>query len=191
MLLLGEVLAPLAPFDEFFGVVLSRGPIESSSEGLADQRARGCVVATDAFVDLLQDVLAFLSGNALHEYSGSCALPVELVFDEDVGLGAADELLGQVLVQENLLLAEVVNEGLPPVHVDHHDLLASRGMRWDSGRWRRLRDGWRVKLVDEDTRWYLSVSRTKLRQDIRCNVVVADDVVELETVELVLELADF
>jgi hypothetical protein len=48
-----------------------------------------------------------------------------------------------------------------------------------------------VKLVDEDTRWYLSASRAKLRQDVRCNVVVADDVVELETIELVLELADF
>jgi Tfp pilus assembly pilus retraction ATPase PilT len=48
-----------------------------------------------------------------------------------------------------------------------------------------------VKLVDEDTRWYLSTSRAKLRQDIRCNVVVTGDVVELETVELVLELAGF
>jgi hypothetical protein len=48
-----------------------------------------------------------------------------------------------------------------------------------------------VKLMDEDTRWYLSVSRTKLRQDVRCNVVVADDVMKLETVELVLKLADF
>jgi hypothetical protein len=55
----------------------------------------------------------------------------------------------------------------------------------------QLRDGWRMKLVDEDTRWYLSASRTKLRQDVHCNVVVADDVVELETIELVLELADF
>jgi hypothetical protein len=64
-------------------------------------------------------------------------------------------------------------------------------MRWGSGRWRRLRDGWRVKLVDEDTHWYLSASRTKLRQNVHCNVVVADDVVELETIELVLELADF
>jgi hypothetical protein len=121
------------------------------------------VVATDAFVDLLQDVLAFLSRDALHEYSGRCAPLVELVSDEDVGLGAADELLCQVLVRGNLLLVEVVDEGLPLVHVNHHDLLASRGMRWDSGRWRRLRDGWRVKLVDEDTRWYLSTSRTKLR----------------------------
>jgi hypothetical protein len=69
MLLLGEVLAPLAPSDEFFGVVQSCGPIESSSEGLADRRARGGVVTADAFVDLLQDVFAFLSGNALHEYS--------------------------------------------------------------------------------------------------------------------------
>jgi hypothetical protein len=64
-------------------------------------------------------------------------------------------------------------------------------MHWDSGRWRRLRYGWRVKLVDEDTRWYLSASRTKLRQDVLCNVVVEDDVVELETIELVLELVDF
>jgi hypothetical protein len=100
-------------------------------------------------------------------------------------------LPGQVLVQGNLLLAEVVDEGLPPVHVDHHDLLASREMCWIIGRWRRLRDGWRVKLVDKDTHWYLSTSRTKLRQDVRCNIVVADDMVELETVELVLELADF
>jgi hypothetical protein len=48
-----------------------------------------------------------------------------------------------------------------------------------------------VKLVDEDTRWYLSASGAKLRQDVRCNFVVADDVVEFETIELVLELADF
>jgi hypothetical protein len=47
-----------------------------------------------------------------------------------------------------------------------------------------------VKPVDEDTRWYMSASRTKLRQDVRCNIVVADDKVELEIVELVLELAD-
>jgi hypothetical protein len=64
-------------------------------------------------------------------------------------------------------------------------------MRWDGDRWCLLRDGLRVKLVDEDTCWYLSTGGTKLQQDVRCNVVVADDVVELETVELVLELADF
>jgi hypothetical protein len=61
-------------------------------------------------------------------------------------------------------------------------------MCWISGWWQRLRDGWRVKLVDEDTRWYLSAGRDKLRQDIRCNIVVADDVMELETVELVSSL---
>jgi hypothetical protein len=64
-------------------------------------------------------------------------------------------------------------------------------MNWGSGRWRRLRDGRRVKLMNEDTRWYLSAGGTELREDVCCNVVVADDVVELETVELVLELADF
>jgi hypothetical protein len=44
------------------------------------------VVAADALVDLLQDVLAFLSGNALHENSGRCAPSVELVSNEDVEL---------------------------------------------------------------------------------------------------------
>jgi hypothetical protein len=48
-----------------------------------------------------------------------------------------------------------------------------------------------MKLVDEDSRGYLSASRTKLRQDIHCNIVVTDDVMELETIELVLELTDF
>jgi hypothetical protein len=67
MLLLGEVLAPLAPSDEFFGITQSCGPVESSSEGLADQRARGHVVAADAFMDLFQDALAFFSGDALHD----------------------------------------------------------------------------------------------------------------------------
>jgi hypothetical protein len=56
------------------------------------------MVAADAFVDLLQDALAFFSKNAFHEYSRRCAPPVELVSNEDVGLGTADELLGQVLV---------------------------------------------------------------------------------------------
>jgi hypothetical protein len=48
-----------------------------------------------------------------------------------------------------------------------------------------------VELVDEDTRWYLCASRTRLQQDVRCNFVVADDVMELETIELVLELVEF
>jgi hypothetical protein len=39
MLLLGEVLAPLTPSDEFFGIAQSCGTIEISSEGLADHRA--------------------------------------------------------------------------------------------------------------------------------------------------------
>jgi hypothetical protein len=81
VLLLGEVLAPLAPSDEFFGVTRSCGPIESSPEGLTDQRARGRVVAADALVDLLQDALALFSWNELHEYSRRCAPPVELVSD--------------------------------------------------------------------------------------------------------------
>jgi hypothetical protein len=67
--------------DEFFSVAQSCGPLESSSEGLADQCARGRVIAADTLVDLIQDALAFFSGNALHEYSRRYAPPVELVSD--------------------------------------------------------------------------------------------------------------
>jgi hypothetical protein len=81
VLLLGEVLTPLAPSDEFLSIAQGCGPIESSSESLADQRTRRSVVAADAFVDLLQDVLAFFSRNTLHEYSRSGTPPVELVTD--------------------------------------------------------------------------------------------------------------
>jgi hypothetical protein len=38
VLLLSEVLAPLAPSDEFLGIAQSCGPVEISSKGLADQR---------------------------------------------------------------------------------------------------------------------------------------------------------
>jgi hypothetical protein len=75
------------------------------------------VVAADAFVDILQDDLAFFSWNAIHDF------------------------LGQVFVHGNLLLADVVDEGLSLVHIYHHDLLASWEKRWFSGRGCRLRDG--------------------------------------------------
>jgi hypothetical protein len=81
VLLLGEVLPPLAPSNEFFSITQSYGSVERTPEGLAYLRAGRHVVAADAFVDLLQDVLAFFLGNALHEYSRSGAPPVELVSD--------------------------------------------------------------------------------------------------------------
>jgi hypothetical protein len=62
VLLLDEVLAPLAPSDEFLSIAQSCGPVESSLKSLADQRAKRRMVATDAFVDILQDVLAFFLG---------------------------------------------------------------------------------------------------------------------------------
>jgi hypothetical protein len=62
VLLLGEVLTPLASSNDFLGIAQSCRPVESSSESLADQRARRRVVAADAFVDLLQYVLAFFAG---------------------------------------------------------------------------------------------------------------------------------
>jgi hypothetical protein len=81
VLLLGKVLAPLASSEEFLGIAQICGPVESSSEGLADQRTRRRVVAADTFVNLLQDVLAFFSEDALHKYSRGGAPPVELVAD--------------------------------------------------------------------------------------------------------------
>ena len=89
------------------------------------------------------------------------------------------------------MIFDVVDEGNSPVHVDHHDLRAGLGYLRTGGRWCRcrLRYGWLVQFMDEDPCWDLSTSRSQLRQDVRSNVVVADDMVELETTEFVLELA--
>jgi hypothetical protein len=81
VLLLGEELTSLAPSDDFFSVGQSCGPVESSSEGFAHQCARRCVVAADALMDLLQDVLAVIPRYALHGYSRSGTPHVELVSD--------------------------------------------------------------------------------------------------------------
>jgi hypothetical protein len=123
MLLLGEDLAPLALSDKFFSISQSCGLVESWSESFAHQRVRRRMVVADAFVDLLQHVLAFIPEYALHEYSRSSTLPVELVSDKYVGPGSANKLFGHVLVGGNLLLTDVVDEGLSPVNVNHHDLL--------------------------------------------------------------------
>jgi hypothetical protein len=40
MLLFGELLAPLAYSDDFFGIAQSCGPVEGSSEGLAEMDLR-------------------------------------------------------------------------------------------------------------------------------------------------------
>jgi hypothetical protein len=48
-----------------------------------------------------------------------------------------------------------------------------------------------VKFVDEDSDGYLCASRTKLRQGVRCNVFVTDDMMELKTIKHVLKLANF
>jgi hypothetical protein len=48
-----------------------------------------------------------------------------------------------------------------------------------------------MNLMEEDSDGYLCASRTKLRQDVRSNIVVTDDMMELEAIVLVLELADF
>jgi hypothetical protein len=100
-------------------------------------------------------------------------------------------LFGLVLDNGNLLLVDVVDEGLSLIHVDHHDLLT--GMWWPriSGHWHQLRDGWHVKLVDKDSDGNLSASRTKLQLDVRCNIVVVDEVVDLASIKFILNLADF
>jgi hypothetical protein len=36
--------------------------------------------------------------------------------------------------------------------------------------------------MDKDSRWYLRASRAKLRQDVRCNIVVANDCLRIKDV---------
>jgi hypothetical protein len=81
MLLFGEELTSLALSDEFFSIGQSCGLVEISSKSFAHQHETRRVIAVESFVDLLQDVLAFIPVYALHEYSRSSTPPVELVSD--------------------------------------------------------------------------------------------------------------
>jgi hypothetical protein len=77
------------------------------------------VVAADGFVVLLQDVLAFFSGNALHEHSRSGAPPVEQVaarrgIDDLINPGQLEGVLGAVLVEVGAVLGPSFQNVLPP-----------------------------------------------------------------------------
>jgi hypothetical protein len=61
-------LAPLARADELFHITECRWLVKTLAKGLADQRPRGCMVPTDASMDLQEEFLALLGRDAFHEH---------------------------------------------------------------------------------------------------------------------------
>jgi hypothetical protein len=116
-------------------------------------------------VDLLQDVLAFLPRDALHEYSRRCAPLVKLVSDEDVGLRAADELLGQVLIRGNLLLSVPT---AAPACPDRASRVVVVVCVWGGGRLAAARDMRRFVELGGETekrrRWEAGARRSRGRR---------------------------
>lgn len=65
--LLGIELASLAPADQFLHVCYCRGLVETRSEGLADDGSSTDMIATDARVDLLEQLSSLFLGDTLLE----------------------------------------------------------------------------------------------------------------------------
>jgi hypothetical protein len=64
----GLELAPLACAGDFFCVAYCSRPVKTLTKGLADQRSWGCMVPTNASVDLQEEFLALFGRDAFHEH---------------------------------------------------------------------------------------------------------------------------
>ena len=114
MALVGEELASNAALDEVLRVWLSRRPIKSCLEGLAD-KCPGCgVVPTETGVNFCQELppLLLLGDTPLKD-SGSAFL-VELSFMNFIGLRTPDDAASLVLIFWELLPIKVGQEWFGP-----------------------------------------------------------------------------
>ena len=137
------------------------------------------------------------------------ASPVQLAVAEDVSFGSSHKSSGFGPVCRKLSSNEVIKERDSPVHalvglgrlrVDFHGLelghvgLGGRGGlgpcgglgRWALFRRRGVVDGWLVEVSGEDVRRDRGPCRRHLCQFVRGLVELSCNVVEFETVELVL-----
>ena len=86
MVLCGVVLEPLVRLDDVSGVSKGHRPVETVSEGFADECPCSGVMRSIADVDVTEQLLPLLGGNTLEEYPRG-ALAVELPNHELVALG--------------------------------------------------------------------------------------------------------
>jgi hypothetical protein len=90
MRLFCEELTTFAAPDDPVGVSDRGGPVESLAKCFAYEGSWGCVVAAFPTVDLFDELLSFLEGDAALEDAGGAA-SVKLAVDHGEGLGSSGQ----------------------------------------------------------------------------------------------------
>ena len=107
-------LAPFASADNLLGVDNSCRPIEPLAEHVPDQGSWHGVMSAHSAVDINQQLLSLLDGDA--SLQDSCvASPVELFSDDDIGFGSSSQPTRLCLVTGEDVAEEVIQVGSPPI----------------------------------------------------------------------------
>jgi hypothetical protein len=91
--LAGVKLAPLAGAYDLTGIRDRGRPVKALAEGIANEGARRCVMATYPRVDVPQELAPIRDGHAPLQDAGGGAL-LQLAVDEDKGLGHPGDASG-------------------------------------------------------------------------------------------------
>ena len=99
-------LASLTPADDLLRLSQRSGPVKTLSKGFSDQRPWGRVVSANFGVDLEEELLPLVDGDALHEYPRWTPF-VEFVTKHNEGLGTLSHPSGLSPFGREDLLEEV------------------------------------------------------------------------------------
>ena len=108
------VLAPFAGAHDLLGVGYCSGPIEALSEYVSIQGSRHSVVTIDPTVDIVQQALPLLNGDAELQDPGMASF-VEFALYKNEGLGTMRESSSFRLVHWQRVMEEVVEVECSPV----------------------------------------------------------------------------
>ena len=200
------VLTPFAGAYNLLGVGYCSGPVEALSECVSDQGSRGGVVTADPTVDIAQQALPLLNGDAALQDPGVASF-VEFAFYKNKGLDAMHEPSSFRLVCWQRVVEEVVDVERSLViqrvglccwtFFKLHDLGVGRGHRLVSLRGRTRRAivvlfrpfvAYRgfVLIAGEHTRWHRLSTRRGFCKCVGLLVEAPWDVIEFEAIEFVL-----
>ena len=86
-------LASFTPMDHLLCISQRSDPVKTLAKCFPDQRPWGRVMSVDPGMDLEEELLPLVGGDALHEYPRWTPF-VDFVTERDKGLGASSDLSG-------------------------------------------------------------------------------------------------
>ena len=96
----------LTSTDDLLCISQRSGPVKTLAKGFSDQRPWGHMMSEDFGMDLKEELLPLVGGDALHEHPRWTPF-IEFITERDDGLGVSSNLLGFSPFRRKNLLEEV------------------------------------------------------------------------------------